>query len=234
MRHHVKSVAPSREHVVLASTKTGIESCIISVLNIATEGQAQLQPDLERLLFVLSGAILVYEIDGGITRLGAYDYLWQPSGSMHVMAAEPTKLLEIVIPAGKPMGAKVTGHLDINLFKPYQGHTAEGRSFDTYTLVDRKCGASVRVFAASVHPWSGMNLHFHPFDQFYFMLAGQLNYQVGIAEGLAGPEDLLIFPAGTAHRSWNNSSEAAFELTINVPDSLLGVQNVYHLDIMEK
>ena len=100
--------------------------------------------------------------------------------------------------------------------------------------MDNKCGASARIFAASVHPGSGMGLHFHPFDQFYFMLAGELQYQAGTAGSLAEPGDLIIFPAGTAHRNWNDSPKMALEITINVPEFVPDSKNVYHLDVVEK
>jgi mannose-6-phosphate isomerase-like protein (cupin superfamily) len=68
---------------------------------------------------------------------------------------------------------------------------------------------------------SGPPLHTHPADQFYFVLDGKMNVQLGTERFTAGPNTLVMIPAGTPHRTWNTTSayERHVELIAPPPPS---------------
>jgi quercetin dioxygenase-like cupin family protein len=51
----------------------------------------------------------------------------------------------------------------------------------------------------------GMPWHIHEFDQIYFILSGTLTVEIG-EHHKAGPNDLVVLPAGVPHRNWNNGT----------------------------
>ena len=108
----------------------------------------------------------------------------------------------------------------------HRGHVgARQEQMDTALLVDRTRGSSsVRAFVANVASGTSMELHIHPFDQFYLVLDGALGLQIGLTQLTAGARQLVMFPAGVVHRSWNDSGAPAREVTINVPEQAAGVR----------
>ncbi|MEV7341494.1 cupin domain-containing protein [Streptomyces sp. NPDC093544] len=64
---------------------------------------------------------------------------------------------------------------------------------------------------------AGPSLHTHAFDQFYLVLKGLLNVQIGLKEFTVGPQQLVVLPAGVPHRQWNAGAETERHLTILTP-----------------
>jgi len=64
---------------------------------------------------------------------------------------------------------------------------------------------------------AGPSLHTHKFDQFYLVLEGQLEVQVGLREFTVGPRHLVVLPAGVPHRQWNAGAQDERHLTIIAP-----------------
>lgn len=58
-----------------------------------------------------------------------------------------------------------------------------------------------------------------PVDHTYLVLAGRLNVQLGTDRFVAGPETLVLVPAGMPHQVWNESGEpeADFEVVTPAP-----------------
>jgi mannose-6-phosphate isomerase-like protein (cupin superfamily) len=71
---------------------------------------------------------------------------------------------------------------------------------------------------------SGPGLHIHRFDQFYFVLDGELSVDVAGERHAVAPQELAILPAGVPHRQWNDSSGQLKWLTMNLPEPELGVR----------
>lgn len=95
----------------------------------------------------------------------------------------------------------------------------------TQRLVERSQGCgnctlySAKVFAEG----GGPGMHVHAFDQFYWVLSGQLHIEVGFAEHVAGPDTLVVLPAGVPHRQWNGGTETEEHLALIVPQPADGV-----------
>jgi mannose-6-phosphate isomerase-like protein (cupin superfamily) len=64
---------------------------------------------------------------------------------------------------------------------------------------------------------SGPALHTHPVDQFYFVLKGEMQLQLGSDTFTAGPDTLVMIPAGTPHRNWNTSAAEEIHVELIVP-----------------
>ena len=46
----------------------------------------------------------------------------------------------------------------------------------------------------------GPPLHTHEFDQFYFVIEGALEVQIGLDMQVVGPNTLVVLPAGVPHK----------------------------------
>ncbi len=60
-------------------------------------------------------------------------------------------------------------------------------------------------------------LHTHRFDQFYFVLSGQVDVQLGSDKLRAGPDTLVRIPAGIPHFALNEGVEVVVQLEILLP-----------------
>jgi quercetin dioxygenase-like cupin family protein len=60
-------------------------------------------------------------------------------------------------------------------------------------------------------------LHTHEFDQFYYLMAGTMNLQIGLDEYLIEPDTLVVLPAGVPHRNWNESDEPELHVSLLAP-----------------
>ena len=65
-------------------------------------------------------------------------------------------------------------------------------------------------------------MHTHEFDQFYFVIEGALEVQIGLDMQVVGPNTLVVLPAGVPHKQ-RNASETDIErhFTILVPEPAL-------------
>jgi mannose-6-phosphate isomerase-like protein (cupin superfamily) len=69
---------------------------------------------------------------------------------------------------------------------------------------------------------AGPDTHIHPFDQFYYVLDGELSVEVALDRLTANPHDLVVLPAGVPHRQWNEGSSPERHLTLIVPEPAVG------------
>ncbi|MDQ0137535.1 quercetin dioxygenase-like cupin family protein [Neorhizobium galegae] len=222
---------------------SAIGTCRIDhiVLSAAASPVDLHSPTEERLIYVLAGAASLKE-GPNVFRLEANDFLFVPrSRTIVVMATDSSaRLLDIRVPVSReclsPDEAKaplaIKGSVDENAFSVHTTHGAEGRAFDTQTLVDRKMGSkSIKAFVSLVHPGSGMGLHVHPFDQFYYVLQGQLSVRLGFDTSEMSEGDIVAFPAGLIHSNSNDGGGPTLLLTINVPEVPAGTRGAYSIDL---
>jgi mannose-6-phosphate isomerase-like protein (cupin superfamily) len=94
------------------------------------------------------------------------------------------------------------------------------QGFDYKFLANRALGSDhVAINVATVQPGhQGPDYHIHTFDQFYFVLHGQLTIDVGFERFEAGPLSLVVLPAGIVHRQRNEGREAEEHLSIITPE----------------
>ncbi|MBP2563266.1 quercetin dioxygenase-like cupin family protein [Neorhizobium galegae] len=233
----------SEGRTAVVDSLSAIGTCRIDhiVLSAAASPVHLHSPTEERLIYVLAGAASLKE-GPNVFRLEANDFLFVPrSRTIVVMATDSSaRLLDIQVPVSReclsPDEAKappaIKGRVDENAFSVHTTHGAEGRAFDTQTLVDRKMGSkNIKAFVSLVHPGSGMGLHVHPFDQFYYVLHGQLSVRLGFDTSRMSEGNIVVFPAGLIHSNSNDGAGPALLLTINVPEVPAGTKGAYSIDL---
>lgn len=104
--------------------------------------------------------------------------------------------------------------VDFAAFRPSEFHSQ--------FIGDRSSGVeSCVLICTRVPPGTGTTagLHIHPADQFYYVLKGEMNAQIGAYQYTAGPGMLVHIPAGTPHWNWNSGAEdeVHFELIVPAP-----------------
>jgi mannose-6-phosphate isomerase-like protein (cupin superfamily) len=63
----------------------------------------------------------------------------------------------------------------------------------------------------------GPPLHTHSCDQFYYVVKGELNLQLGVDSFKLTPNTLVRIPPGTPHHNWNDSAEEELHIEVFVP-----------------
>jgi mannose-6-phosphate isomerase-like protein (cupin superfamily) len=77
---------------------------------------------------------------------------------------------------------------------------------------------SCKIICSRVPPGcAGPQLHVHPVDQFYYVVSGTMNVQLGTDKFVAGPNTVVSIPAGTPHCNWNDGKEDEVHLEMFVP-----------------
>jgi quercetin dioxygenase-like cupin family protein len=59
--------------------------------------------------------------------------------------------------------------------------------------------------------------HTHEFEQLFYLLAGRMAIEVAGERTDVEPGSLIVFPAGVAHRNWNEGDEPTVHIAINTP-----------------
>ncbi|GAC1378548.1 MAG: hypothetical protein NVSMB48_00190 [Marmoricola sp.] len=76
----------------------------------------------------------------------------------------------------------------------------------------------------------GPGLHYHHSDQFYFLLKGSMNLQLGTEQHFVEAGSLVFIPAGLAHRNWNDGPGAESHFEMIVPTPTAGSSLAYMVD----
>jgi mannose-6-phosphate isomerase-like protein (cupin superfamily) len=69
---------------------------------------------------------------------------------------------------------------------------------------------------------SPAGLHTHTFDQIFLVLSGAMSVEIAGVRSEAGPDSIVMFPAGVPHRNWNAGPEPTIHVAINAPMPPLG------------
>jgi len=105
--------------------------------------------------------------------------------------------------------------------RPLDESRFEPDRFSAIALADRTTGSrSCRINVVQVPPGKGTPLHLHTFDQFYFILSGAMQLQIGLDKYTAGPNTYVLLPAGVPHRNWNDGPDMERHLALLVPEML--------------
>jgi mannose-6-phosphate isomerase-like protein (cupin superfamily) len=106
----------------------------------------------------------------------------------------------------------------------YVRHTDESKfnpnAFSSLIIADRSTASNnCRINLVRVPPGKGgPGLHIHTFDQFYYVMSGEMKLQIGQQQFTAGPNTYVILPAGVPHSNWNEGSEPETHLAVLVPE----------------
>ena len=85
-------------------------------------------------------------------------------------------------------------------------------------LRSEETGGAVGAVAVSVAAgWSGPPLHHHAFDEVFYVLEGELTFQVGDELIAAGPNTLLFAPGDSVHTLANHSATRSRYLLLCTP-----------------
>ncbi|SLN22726.1 Cupin domain protein [Aquimixticola soesokkakensis] len=108
-----------------------------------------------------------------------------------------------------------------------------GRLFASQHLARRETGSEhARIYAAQVPVGAGgPALHFHDFDQFYYVYGGELTIQVGHERAVARTGDLVMLPKGCVHTNLNLGTTPEYHLAILIPEPASGTQFDYKVQI---
>ncbi|QMU67348.1 cupin domain-containing protein [Streptacidiphilus sp. P02-A3a] len=99
---------------------------------------------------------------------------------------------------------------------------ATGVLFRTgFKLVARDTAGQFSLLEWNLDPWQlGPGLHQHNFDEAFYVLAGQVLFQIRDERHVLGPRQVAWMPRNTPHSFSNNGPEPATGLTISTPGGL--------------
>jgi quercetin dioxygenase-like cupin family protein len=231
---YVREFIPSKlandrfDYVVLAD----MESCLIVGCRApgVVTGFPRHVHGGDQLYYVLAGRVGL-ELNGEHHDVSADSVVFIPEGTPHSNSypgpAEELHI-DIIVPAPSTMGTVATDVGDRVTAGPGTGFVrAVGNStptevlpgFRTLVLADRAVGSdhiSLRLNEVAAHserlPW-----HIHDFDQFYFVLDGVLELEVGRGRYSVPPMRLVVMPAGVPHRNWNEGNVTERHLALLTP-----------------
>ena len=75
----------------------------------------------------------------------------------------------------------------------------------------------ISVIETAPRPGAGPPLHHHDFDESFYIMAGELTFQLRDELLTAGPGDLVFAPRGVPHTYANLSGAAAHQLIVCTP-----------------
>jgi quercetin dioxygenase-like cupin family protein len=192
-------------------------------------GEAR-ESDGDRIVFVLSGAIKV-ESAGGVSHIASRSLAVLRPATCHTLRNDgdaPASFIELLVP---PQAVRPDRSHDLIIplrmsgFREHKSHAAaQGAAFSVHDLANSDTGGiDACLFGTRVPRGTKADRHIHNFDQFYVVLDGALNVEVGVQSFAAPAGSLVVFPAGTVHSTWNEGSESVTALTILAPHPPAGL-----------
>lgn len=96
--------------------------------------------------------------------------------------------------------------------------------FRTARILRRKDGSDIiGLYMGEVDPGSGgPDWHIHRFEQFYYVLEGELTVEVALETFVASAGDLVFLPAGVPHRQRNEGATTERHLVTLLPEPEAG------------
>lgn len=102
-----------------------------------------------------------------------------------------------------------------------------GEGYTTaFKLLGRDTGGAFSMLEWALEPCQeGPGLHLHNFDEAFYILSGQVQFQIGDERKVLGPGQLAWMPRNTPHSFSNAGSTRATGLTVSTPG---GLENVFN------
>lgn len=207
------------------------ESCILIGTKVpaGVEGPDTHTHTSDQIYFVLEGEISI-RLGSEVCTAKKNSVIVIPAGVPHhnwnAGSADEVHL-EIIAPGGLSMRRPLTESTSSTDARglPYFIAKADETKFSAVDrmssdrLVTRERGSQhVHIYLANVPPGvGGPSLHVHQFDQFYFVVEGELNVQVGLDHFVVPPNHLVVLPAGVPHRQWNEGTVPERHVAILAP-----------------
>lgn len=210
------------------------ETCYIMASKVpaGVEGAATHVHVADQVYFIVEGTLEI-ELGDETVVASAGQSVFIPAGLPHHNrnASDADEVhLEIIAPAVPP-GQPLATFIDEDSPPDFDGRPAVvsslgdpvGDRIPMSWLTRRSDGSEhLGLYVADMEPGkSGPMTHIHDFDQFYFVLSGELQVEVALERHSVLPNSLVVLPAGVPHRQWNESAVAERHLTILVPEPVL-------------
>jgi mannose-6-phosphate isomerase-like protein (cupin superfamily) len=205
------------------------ESCYVIATKVppGVEGPPRHTHASDQIYAVLEGTTTI-ELGTEERQVSRFGSVFIPAGVPHHNRNDGDAVevhIEVIAPGGflQPIASQ-TDSTDAKGL-PYRTRDHEpsgnGEAFSVSYLVNREAGSQhASVYLAEMAPGAqGPPLHTHEFDQFYFVIDGALEVQIGFDTHVVGPNALVILPAGVPHKQ-RNASDTDIErhFTILVPE----------------
>ncbi|MFT3752505.1 MAG: cupin domain-containing protein [Paludibacter sp.] len=228
----------------LAGPNTGLDSCAILLSRVPPghKGPRLHVHAVDQFYFILKGRTHV--------QIGSEVFIAEPGTLVHFPAGVPhcnwnedddyEMHLEIMVPPPPP--DQLISYHDgeppvvanaAALFTRVNFSQWNDRPFAIQHLAMRERGSQhIRIYCARVRPGAGVpTLHFHQFDQLYFILDGEFGIDIGLTKMTAGKHSLVVLPAGVVHANTNRSNADEIHLTLLVPEPQPGEQYDYKVEV---
>jgi mannose-6-phosphate isomerase-like protein (cupin superfamily) len=224
----------ANEAILMSESATFVRSYVPAGL----AGRSSHTHSVEQLYFILQGELQV-DIGSSTVTAHTHDLVILPRETAHQNyndSVEDELHLEIFVPSPPPWPSWVRDATQEGDLAPPDSVRAEasGRQlayddnpgYRSSILADRASGfPSGHVRIDRLEPGSsGPGLHIHRFDQYYFLLEGELCTEIAGESFSVSRHELAILPAGVPHRQWNDSDAPAKWLTLNLPEPEPGVR----------
>ena len=248
----MKYIVPSPEaefpetfkSIWMAGPQTGLDSAgvLLSRCPPGHHGPKTHVHPVDQFYFVLKGTTNV-QIGTDVFEVGPNTLVHFPAGVPHCnwnSSDDHEMHLELFVPAPPPPGPELLQYVEprkvenaAQYIHRLRDDGYPDRPFASQQLVRRENGSQhVRIYAARVRPGGkGPSLHFHEFDQLYFILKGSFDIDIGFRTSRAPTHSLVVLPAGILHTNRNDSAEDEIHLTMLVPEPADGKQLDYKVDI---
>ena len=223
----------------------GVDSCnfLYSRVPPGHKGPRLHTHPVDQFYFITEGETTV-QIGRDVFKVGAGTLVHFPAGTPHCNWNETDDYelhLELMVP--RPPKDRLIEYWEdevphipdaAKLIMPLteEGYTM-GIRFASQHLSRRDTGSEhARIYAAKVGPGAGgPPLHFHEFDQFYYVFGGELTIQVGFEKEVARTGDLVMLPKGVVHTNLNEGDTDEYHLAILIPEPPEGAQFDYKVNI---
>jgi mannose-6-phosphate isomerase-like protein (cupin superfamily) len=208
------------------------ESCyvIATLVPPGVEGPARHTHASDQIYAVLDGTTTV-ELGAEERQVSRFGSVFIPAGVPHHNRNDGEAVevhIEVIAPGGflQPIATPTdsTDAKGLPYFTKDFAPSGTGKGMSVSYLANRESGSgNASVYLAEMAPGAqGPPLHTHEFDQFYFVIEGSLEVQIGLETQTVGPNNLVVLPAGVPHKQ-RNASDTDIErhFTILVPEPAL-------------
>jgi mannose-6-phosphate isomerase-like protein (cupin superfamily) len=216
----------------IAEPSNGLESCYCILTRVppgagTTRGK-HVHP-ADQIYYILRGQMNVL--------LGEDEFTARPGQLVHIPGGLPhwnwnttqeeEVHFELIVPAPEreslvlDPGALPAPAIDANgLIRTLDESQFDKTRFSQVVLADRASGVNTVSFGVFRVPPGGASpeLHMHRVDQVYFIIQGTMGLQIGLEEYSAGPNTLVVLPAGVPHRNWNAGADVEYHINLRVPE----------------
>jgi mannose-6-phosphate isomerase-like protein (cupin superfamily) len=230
----------------LAMSSTGIDSCMVLFSRVPPghHGPKLHTHAADQLYYIVKGSMKV-QLGTEVFTVEPGNLVFIPEGTPHCNWNDGTEdelHLEVFAPAPppenivRPAEARTIPNAKdlIRKVKP-DGYRTVWPGFILQQLAQRSTGSQcARLYVAEFGPSSGgPKLHFHDFDQFYFILEGSMEVQIGNRKMTAGPNTLVVLPAGTLHTNFNPGPGVEKHIALLVPEPPEGQKLDYRVELVD-